>query len=260
MKNIKVSVLIANYNNQYYIKKCIDSIKNQTYQNIEIIFHDDFSSDNSLKNIKKYKEIKIIRNKKRGKFGSYNQMSAYERAFKKSRGEIIFFLDSDDFFSKNKIDFIVKIFEKEKKIFSIFELPIIKNQKELKFRRNKKKIIDNFWPYIPPQSCISIRRKDFKKIIKKINFNLFPNIWLDFRIALYLKHISKNFFVINENLTYYRQSTEMVSSDFKFLSFSWWKRRMEAHNYVKYFFLKNKIKYKKNFDFFLTYFMNIFIK
>ena len=146
------------------------------------------------------------------------------------------------------------------KIFSIFDLPIIKNQKVLKFRRNKKKIIDNFWPYIPPQSCISIRRKDFKKIIKKINFNLFPNIWLDFRIALYLKHISKNFFVINENLTYYRQSTEMVSSDFKFLSFSWWKRRMEAHNYVKYFFLKNKIKYKKNFDFFLTYFMNIFIK
>ena len=48
------------------------------------------------------KEIKIIKNKVRGKYGSYNQMNGYYRAFKKSKGEIIFLLDSDDFFKKNK--------------------------------------------------------------------------------------------------------------------------------------------------------------
>ena len=95
--------MIANYNNQYYLEECIKSIKSQTYKNIEVIFHDDFSSDESLIKASKFKNLKIIKNKKRGKFGSFNQMNAYQRAFNKSTGEIIFFLDSDDFFKKNKV-------------------------------------------------------------------------------------------------------------------------------------------------------------
>ena len=259
MKNLKVSILVANYNNENYLEECIKSIKRQTYKNIEIIFHDDSSSDNSLIKVKKFSDLRIIKNKKRGKFGSYNQMKAYERAFKKSTGEIIFFLDSDDFFKKNKIKDTVKVFLKNNKISSVFDLPIIKFEKKLIFAKNKKKLIENFWPYIPPQSCISIRRKNFKDIMNKINFNLFPDIWMDFRIALYLKHISKNFFILNKNLTFYRQSPEMVSSSFKFLSINWLKRRMQAHNYVKNFFLRNKINHKKNLDYFFTSFINFFI-
>ena len=260
LKKFKVSILIANYNNQDYIKECISSIKNQTYQNIEIIFHDDFSSDNSLKNISKFKNLKIIKNNKRGKYGSYNQMNAYRRAFKKSNGDIIFLLDSDDLFKKNKVETIVNTFSSNKKISTIFDLPIIKYEKKLKFIKNRKKNIPNFWPYIPPQSCIAMRRDDFKKIINRINFNLFPDIWMDFRIGLYLKYISKNFFILNKNLTYYRQSSEMISANFKFLSIAWWRRRMQAHDYVEYFFLKNKINYKKNLDYLLTNFINFFIK
>ena len=64
MTKLKVSVLIANYNNQKYIKECIDSINRQTYKNIEIIFHDDFSSDNSIKSIIQYPNIKIIKTRK----------------------------------------------------------------------------------------------------------------------------------------------------------------------------------------------------
>lgn len=259
MKNLKVSILIANYNNQYFLEECIKSIKSQTYKNIEVIFHDDFSSDESLIKASKFKNLKIIKNKKRGKFGSFNQMNAYQRAFNKSTGEIIFFLDSDDFFKKNKVKDTVNEFLKNNKISAIFDLPIIKYEKKLKFAKNKKKLLDNYWPYIPPQSCISIRRKHFKKMMNKVNFNLFPDIWMDFRIALYLKYISKNFFILNNNLTFYRQSPKMVSSNFKFLSTSWLKRRMQAHNYVKYFYLKNKINYRKNLDYFITAFVNLFI-
>ena len=251
--------MIANYNNQYYLEECIKSIKSQTYKNIEVIFHDDFSSDESLIKASKFKNLKIIKNKKRGKFGSFNQMNAYQRAFNKSTGEIIFFLDSDDFFKKNKVKDTVNEFLKNNKISAIFDLPIIKYEKKLKFAKNKKKLLDNYWPYIPPQSCISIRRKHFKKMMNKVNFNLFPDIWMDFRIALYLKYISKNFFILNNNLTFYRQSPKMVSSNFKFLSTSWLKRRMQAHNYVKYFYLKNKINYRKNLDYFITAFVNLFI-
>ena len=52
----------------------------------------------------------------------------------------------------------------------------------------------------------------------------------------------------------------MVSSKFKFLSIPWWKRRKQAHEYVKYFFKKNNILYQKNLDYFLTFIVNLFIK
>ena len=50
-----VSILIASYNKERYVKRCINSCKIQTYDNIEIIFYDDGSEDNSYqiaKNIK----------------------------------------------------------------------------------------------------------------------------------------------------------------------------------------------------------------
>ncbi len=263
MKNLKVSVLIANYNNQKYIEECIGSIKNQTYQNIEIIFHDDSSSDNSIKyvnKLKNIKNIKIIKNKKKTKVGSYNQINAYQRAFGKSTGDIIFFLDSDDFFHKDKIKKIIEIFTKDKKLISIFDLPILKYNEKLSYKKDKKKFVKNFWPYIPPQSCISIRRKDFKEMINSINFFLFPDIWMDFRIALYLNYIKNNFFVLNKNLTYYRQTKNNISSNFSYCSLNWWKRRLQAHRFTKFFLLKNDIFYKKNFDYYLTRLVNLFIK
>ena len=260
MKDIKVSVLIANYNNEQYLTDCIDSIKKQNFKNIEIIIHDDASSDNSIKKINKYKNITVIKNKKRGIYGSFNQMNAYYRAFKKSNGEIIFLLDSDDLFKANKIKFITNIFKKNKKISSLFDLPIYKYRNKLKFIKKNFFFISNYWPYIPPQSCIAMKREHFMKIFKMINFNLFPDIWMDFRIGLYLKYIEKNFFIIDKNLTYYRQSQDMISSNFSFLSFAWWKRRKQAHDYTKYFFERNKILHVKNLDNLLTNFIYFFIK
>ena len=259
-ENLKASILIANYNNEQYLRECINSIKKQNYRNTEIIIHDDSSSDNSLEKLNKFRNIKIIKNKKRGSYGSFNQMNAYYKAFKKSKGEILFLLDSDDFFKKNKIKFITNFFIKNKQISSLFDLPIYKYKKELKFIKNKKKIISNYWPYIPPQSCITIKRNDFIKMFKKINFNLFPDIWMDFRIGLYQKYIKKDFNVLDKNLTYYRQSQGMVSSNFKFLSFAWWRRRKQAHDYVQYFFYKNRINHRKNLDYLLTNLIYFFIR
>ena len=252
MKNIKASILIANYNNQEYIDECLISLSKQNYKNFEIIFHDDSSSDNSILQAKKYKNVKIIANKIRNKYGSFNQMDAYERAFNLSKGEVIFLLDSDDFFSYKKITKIIKIFDKNKDLNIVYDLPIIVNKKSKIKIKNKKKVLQNFWPYIPPQSCISIRRKEFKKIIKKTNFKKFHDIWMDFRIGIYSIYIEKNFFILENNLTYYRQTTNSASSSFKFISSNWWLRRMQAHKYIKFFFKKNKIFYKKNFDYFLT--------
>ncbi len=49
-----VSVVITNYNHAQYIVDCLDSIKSQTYKNIEIIIVDDASTDNSVKVINEW--------------------------------------------------------------------------------------------------------------------------------------------------------------------------------------------------------------
>ena len=53
---MKASVIVINYNNGKYIDKCIKSLITQSYRNIEIIFVDDNSNDNSLTIAKKYKK------------------------------------------------------------------------------------------------------------------------------------------------------------------------------------------------------------
>ena len=87
------SIIVVNYNNENYIKRCIDSIQNQSYKVFEIIFVDDHSTDSSFFTAKKYKLTKIIKTnqKKRTKFGSYNQINSYYEGFRKSKGQIIFF-------------------------------------------------------------------------------------------------------------------------------------------------------------------------
>ena len=64
---IKISIIIPVYNTEKYLKKCLDSIINQTLKSLEIICIDDCSTDNSLNILKEYqlkdKRIKIIEQK-----------------------------------------------------------------------------------------------------------------------------------------------------------------------------------------------------
>jgi len=258
--NPKVSVLIANYNNSIYLDRCINSVLNQSYKNKEIIFVDDKSSDDSIQVVKKYlKKIKIIKIKKKIGIGSLDQMKAYFEAYKKSNGNIIFFLDSDDYFHKNKISVFVEKFLSNNKLDILFDFPIKKFPNKVIIEKKKKKFYNNYWSYIFPTSCISVKKKKIKKIFRYADFKKFPDIWLDFRIGIVSNYIFNQYNYINRNLTYYRQSEDNISSGFKHLSVNWWRRRMQAHNFIKFFFKKNKIHYKPNLDYFLTYFVNLFI-
>ena len=260
MIDIKVSVLIANHNNSQFIHDCLNSLNEQTHKNIEVIFFDDCSLDNSIEEIKLFSNINLIVNQKNTRFGSYNQMNAYKKAFEKSSGNIIFFLDSDDYFHKDKIEKVVNKFKLDKKLKIVFDLPIYKYENKIKKKiYNNNKFLKNYWPFIFPQSCISIRRDCIEKVFKEIYFESFSDIWMDFRISIYSKFILKNFIILEENLTYYRQSNFNVSSKFKFLGKSWWKRRLEAHQYTVTFFKKNNIHHSKNFDYIITKLINKFI-
>jgi len=255
---MKASVIVINYNNGKYIDKCIKSLITQSYKNIEIIFVDDNSNDNSLTIAKKYKKkIKIVKKIKKIGKGSFDQMFGFFEGYKKTTGDIIFLLDSDDYFHKDKILTIINEFKNDKDKMIIYDLPIKFSQNNYSAIKFKKKIIfKNFWPFYVPTSCISLKKNFFLRLFKKVNFKTFPNLWFDFRLCFSAIYLYNQYNFVKQNLTYYRQSNNNVSSKFKFLSKNWWQRRLEAHEFVKIFLKKNKIKYKKNFDFYLTKFVN----
>ena len=126
-KNILATILINNFNNQKFLKKCINSCLTQSYKNLEIIIYDDKSDDGSYKILKKIKDKrvkKIFNNKKKYNSSPLNQFEAIRKSFLKSRGEIVFLLDGDDFFLKNKVKTILDEFKKDKGLNFIQDNPI----------------------------------------------------------------------------------------------------------------------------------------
>lgn len=95
----KVSVIIPVYNAEETIAKCLESIINQNYKNIEILVIDDGSKDNSLEVIKKIKDkrIKLISKKNEGAAITRN------KGIKMASGKYIMFIDNDDFIDKDYI-------------------------------------------------------------------------------------------------------------------------------------------------------------
>ena len=112
--NPNYSVIIPVYNAEPFIYKAIESLKNQTYTNIEVIIVDDGSTDNSYDKCKY-----LIENDHRFKlFHKQNGgvSSARNYGIKKSSGEYISFLDSDDYIDKNcfnRINSIIKKYNPE---------------------------------------------------------------------------------------------------------------------------------------------------
>lgn len=96
-KNYKYSIIIPNYNNELWLRKCLNSVLEQTYKNYEIIFIDDVSTDNSLTIAKEMlKEHKIIE----APYKKYNG-GARNLGILEASGDYIICLDSDDWL-KNK--------------------------------------------------------------------------------------------------------------------------------------------------------------
>ena len=97
----KVSVIIPVYNKSSHLKECLDSVINQTYNNLEIIIINDHSTDDSLDIINSYndKRIKLINHKT-------NKGSAVTRndGIKAATGRFITFLDADDYWVLDKIE------------------------------------------------------------------------------------------------------------------------------------------------------------
>lgn len=98
-----ISIVIPVYNVEKYLKECIESLINQTYKNIELIFINDGSTDHSLQILNEYKKnnpkiMKVINNKNNG-IGKTRNIGIDE-----SKGKYLFFVDSDDYIANDAIE------------------------------------------------------------------------------------------------------------------------------------------------------------
>ncbi|MBV6626851.1 MAG: glycosyltransferase [Rivularia sp. (in: Bacteria)] len=109
-----VSVIIANYNYGKFIAEAIDSVFNQTYKNFELIVVDDGSTDNSREIIESYgdKLIAIFQDNE-------GQGAALNSGFAVAKGEIICFLDADDYYYREKLAKVVAAFDKNPHLVQI---------------------------------------------------------------------------------------------------------------------------------------------
>ena len=259
-QNTLVSILIINYNNEKFVSRAVNSCLIQSYNNIEILIHDDNSEDKSINEINKFrnnKKVKIFINKSQKKnIASFDAMNGYLQLFNKSKGKIICLLDSDDFFHKSKIKLIVDYFETNKNIEFVQNLPIIKTKKNLFYKINKNSYF-SFWPYLAPESCISFKKNFMNNFIKKNRsvFQKYNLVWLGFRLGIFAYFKDKKFGCIEKNLTYYESLGE--SKKYSFMNRNWFVRRKQSFEYLKNISKKN---INKNLDYFFTKIFCSFLK
>ena len=136
-----ISIVVPIYNVEKYLEKCIKSIMEQTYENIEIILVDDGSIDNSSQICDYWKEkeerISVIHKKNGG------LSSARNSGIDMAKGEYIFFLDSDDYISKYTIEELYKNIEQANAEIAISNrYHVFENgKKKVKFKKEKESII-----------------------------------------------------------------------------------------------------------------------
>ena len=107
----KISIVVAVYNAEKTLKKCVDSLLNQTYNNIEIILVNDCSKDNSLDICNEYSKandnVKVISNERNS-----GVSDTRNNGIDNSTGEYICFVDSDDYVESNYIEVLYYYYQK----------------------------------------------------------------------------------------------------------------------------------------------------
>ena len=131
-----VSIIVPIYNSENFISRCMDSLVNQTYENIEIVAIDDGSKDNSLEILNQYakkdKRVKV--------FSQLNQGPSVARntGLEKSSGDHIMFVDIDDYIDLNMVRLLVIDIDNSKST-----LVLCDNSEVWSDRVDERKILDD---------------------------------------------------------------------------------------------------------------------
>jgi len=205
-EKISFSVIIPTYNHARFINKCLDSLKSQTYSNWEAIIVNNFSEDNTIELINAYNDnrIKIVNFKNNGIIAASRNIG-----IKNAKGDWICFLDSDDWWSSNKLQVCCENIN-ENVDFIYHDLTIIRNKsglfnrKRLRGRKLRNPVLIDLLVkgnYINNSSVV-LRRS----LIESINgLNEEPQMVAceDYNAWIRISQITDKFVYIPESLGFY---------------------------------------------------------
>ena len=223
-----ISVVVNVYNGEKYIKKCLDSITNQTYKDLEILVINDGSTDDTERVVKSFKDkrIRLINQKNMGLSLSRNV------AIEKFKGDYIFFVDSDDFIEKDTIEYLYNLSIKNNSLLTMcqsldifdynYKVPNIKKEEQIITGLDLlKKILlfkgryGNFWGKLIKRDFIKKyrfedRRVDDVAIIYKMVLDLDKIVYSNQIKYYYLRHDSSALAKVNVDycIDYYKASLE----------------------------------------------------
>lgn len=217
----KISIIVPVYNSSKYLNKCLDSIINQSYKNIEIICINDGSTDKSLDILNEYKKIDdrvcvyTIKNS--------GVSCARNYGIKKSSGKYIMFIDSDDYIELDMIDRMMGTLLDEKvdivrcnNFVEYFDKTIIEEYylKNKLINKIDSNIIDDIiTSKLLTYCCVLLVKKD---ILMKTNlFNTNLKIYEDrvFYLELFLK--AKSIYFMEDVLYHYVINNSSCTQSYK---------------------------------------------
>ena len=254
---------MPNYNSSKTISKTLDTIKNQSFKDFEIIVVDDHSTDNSTIKIshalKNYK-IKLIKLNKNG-----GPAKARNIGIKKARGKYIAFIDSDDLWFKNKL--------KQMHFCIISNRANVYCHNEItKSLEGKKKVIKNgpfvkdfYYNLLTNQNCLSTSAVIIEKFFIQKN-NLFFNedrsffSVEDYDYWMKLAKKKARFFFLNKTLGIYNFTEDSISSNYP-LHYKNTLNVLKYHCYKsKNFKNSKKIYDKASYRFKINYYKYLILK
>lgn len=219
-----ISIIVPVYNSEKYIEKCINSLINQTYENLEIIIINDGSKDKSLEKIRKIakmeQRIKVVSKENSGVSSTRN------KGIELSNGKYIIFIDSDDYVEPNFVEVLHKnLIENDVDLVSCAYYLETGNKLEPRYIKEKNNILNrnelysstiNFESGITQSPC----NKIFKANIIKKNNLCFPisiKVGEDMLFNIeYISFCEKGFFVNDILYHYIRDNLDSATNSNNF--------------------------------------------
>lgn len=242
--SIKVSILVPIFNVENYIGKCLDTIFTQTYTNVEYVFVDDCSTDNSVMVLKsKLSEHSIPKDKYTIICHTANQGIAQTRIdlLAEAKGDYIQFIDSDDWIEKDMIAKMVEATDSGK--IDIVGCDFIWEYENGYSSANYENFSDNCYENMMKTINFQITPVLWKLLVNKNLFNNFKitrdiNVGEDYIISIKLFYYATSFTYLHKHLYHYVQvNKSRLSSQIK----RGIKDHINAVREVEAFFVKQNI-------------------
>ncbi|MEE1008487.1 MAG: glycosyltransferase [Agathobacter sp.] len=165
----KVSIIIPVYNVEKYLKRCLDSVCNQAYENLEILIVNDGSKDGSLKicneYANKYSNIKLLNQENQGLSESRNN------GLKAATGEYVMFVDSDDWLCDGAVNEMVNFMEENQCDVVSSAWNVVYEKGKVRCGINEKMVIDSQKALAMLIDDIELKNYAWAKLYKKELFD-----------------------------------------------------------------------------------------